>query len=44
MVPTKFQNNTELNAGGILASYNVHTKVPLEPAGDTQRQVDVLRS
>ena len=33
-----------LNAGGIIASSNVHNKILIEPAGDKQTQVDVLRS
>ena len=36
--------NTELNTGGIIiAPSNVHTKALLEPAGDTQTQVELLR-
>ena len=32
----------ELNACAIFASYNVHTKSPLEPAGDQQTKVYVI--
>ena len=34
----------ELNAYEIIASSNVHTKAPLEPAGDKQTQVDRIWS
>ena len=34
----------ELNAGGILASSNAHTKAPLEPAGGKQTHVGVIWS
>ena len=34
----------ELNAGGFLASSKVHTKVPLEPAGGKQTQVEGIWS
>ena len=36
--------HTELNAGGILASYNVHTKAPLEPSGEKKTQVEGILS
>ena len=37
--------NTELNTGGIIiAPSNIHTKALLEPAGDTQTQVDIIWS
>ena len=36
--------NTELNAGGIIASSNVLTKAPLEPASDKQTQVEEIRN
>ena len=38
------KSNTELNTGGIIASSNIPTKAPLEPAGDKQTQVEVIRS
>ena len=34
----------ESNVGGILASYNVHTKAPLEPDGDKWIQVELMLS
>ena len=33
-----------MNEGGTLASYNVHTKALLEPAGEKQTQVDAKQS
>ena len=44
MVLTNFQNNTELKVGEILASSNVHIRVPIEPAGDKQTQMDGIQS
>ena len=40
----KFKINTELNAGGIVVSSNVPNKALLEPSGDKQTQVEVIRS
>ena len=34
----------ELNSGIIIDFPNIHTKAPLEPAGDKQTQVDGIRS
>ena len=34
----------ELNAGGIISSYNVHAKSPLEPAGENQTQLGGIQS
>ena len=34
----------ELNIGGIIASSKVNTKAQLEPACDTQTQVDIIQS
>ena len=34
----------EMNSGGIIVLPNVHTKAPLEPAGDNQTQVDGIQS
>ena len=33
----------QLNASGSLVSSNIHTKEPLEPAGDKQTHVDRIR-
>ena len=34
----------ELNSGRIIALLNVHTKSPLETAGENQTQVDRIKS
>ena len=44
MVLKTFNRNAELNAGLIIASSNINTTVPLEPAGDKQTKVDGIPS
>ena len=44
MVLRNFKINTDFNEVGILASYNVQIKAPLDPAGDNQTQVEGIRS
>ena len=41
---TTFNRNTELNAGVIPTFSNLHTKAPLEHAGEKQTQVEGILS
>ena len=44
MVLKNLKRNMQLNSDRIIALRDVHTKAPLEPAGDNKTQIDIIQS